>query len=238
MLKTDAREAFLANGLDMCNAVVAGKTRKEVADTYGISYPELQRLMRPLGLPDHRGPRVDDPDRLKDVFSLRERGETYKDIGKKFGLTGERVRQLLKYSGRSDLLGYKVRHIDWSCSICGLERRVSPGKAHAHQACSQECGGRLLAIRTALKLESVERAIIIMDHRARGDSWGRATAMTDYAGSSNRAQAFYFLGLWAKAIDVDVGWAYDNPASSAPNGWRATVSHKVGIMLQRHGRAR
>ena len=39
-------------------------------------------------------------DRSKEIHKLREQGETLADIGRRFGLSAERVRQILLHEGR------------------------------------------------------------------------------------------------------------------------------------------
>ncbi len=175
-----------------------------------------------------------DAERLNYIVSLREKGETYNSIGKRVGVTGERIRQLLKRSDRVDLTGSKYRHVDWSCMVCGQERRLTPSKAHLYSTCSNKCWGRVYSTRLALRPKSVARAIAAMDQRACGGSWVDATAATDLAGSSNPARVFYFLSLWAKAIDVDVTWAYCDPASPAPSDWRVEALGKVEVASRRY----
>ena len=68
-------------------------------------------------------------DRTKKIIELREQGKTYQEIGSVFGVTRERIRQILVKNAPPDLVGYKkvTSLYEVICSECGskLTRKLS-----------------------------------------------------------------------------------------------------------------
>jgi hypothetical protein len=88
--------------------------------------------------------------RDQEIVRLRESRHTYRAIGDRFGLTAERVRQILHQQGRLDLLidfakreGInKVERVERQCVRCGKVEFFIPSVAKASRYCSVACAAR------------------------------------------------------------------------------------------------
>ena len=85
--------------------------------------------------------------RSKEMFELKQQGKTLYEIGREYGLTGERVRQILngynpnwKHSARKHPLHPRVARKNVVCSNCNksFEVRITDKRVF----CSMECYGR------------------------------------------------------------------------------------------------
>ena len=104
------------------------------------------------------------PDWHAEAIGLREaKHMTYQEIGDKFGVTRERVRQVLQENGRQDLC-----HLNWNrgrlsrgnCSGCGASMKGKPAR---QKFCSNECYSRY----TSRTLTAREQHIISVVHEMR-----------------------------------------------------------------------
>lgn len=73
-----------------------GFTTKEAAAAMGMSYPGVFRAARRLGLQFANGHHQADRSRSEDMAAAYQAGETLQQIGDRYGVTRERVRQLLR----------------------------------------------------------------------------------------------------------------------------------------------
>lgn len=94
-----------------------GLTLKETAAELGISYPTAWRRALKLGLVfQHGGRRRDEDPRVPQMAALYQSGYTLQQVGDQFGLTRERVRQLLtKWRG--------IRHDDGGQAVQSQRKR-------------------------------------------------------------------------------------------------------------------
>ena len=118
-----------------------------------------------------------DKEREARIIAMREAGLLNSDIARDLGITRERVRQIVKRSGRTDLLGYSFQAARKreqaapdeirTCVICGRQFAARPHKAT--MACSVKCGGRRRAkTTTAEEIAFVERVLCA---RRAGEKW-------------------------------------------------------------------
>ncbi|MDE2467620.1 MAG: hypothetical protein KGL35_02460, partial [Bradyrhizobium sp.] len=131
-------------------ALAHGEKCTVIGSQFGISAARIRMFARVNGYALTRGPnRSSDvsramTERNAEIIRLREGGAYYVEIGKQFGVTGERVRQVLRTAGRADLAGWgtlRARHtVTAICAACGA--------AFSHQAsqksnyCGRECRNR------------------------------------------------------------------------------------------------
>ena len=125
-------------------AINQGRTVRELSSDFDCSAQTIKKAHALLGLPINvrvGGPRIPRPHtryraHWPAVIEMRESGMTYQRIGQAFGITRERVRQILHAAGRPDLCGvHRAREKPQAiCQQCGEahERLWSP-------YCSRQC---------------------------------------------------------------------------------------------------
>ena len=105
--------------------------------------------------------------RVREIVHLRARGLTYAKIGRRVGITGERVRQVLNASGNDWATGWKINGIpDAVCPGCG--ESFHPSARH-QRLCSRGCRSAYHA-RTLTKRQRVALSIIT-SRREAGKTW-------------------------------------------------------------------
>lgn len=74
---------------------------------------------------------------------------TLQDIGDDYGLTRERVRQIVRRAGVSPKVTAAVKHenaverVLFVCEVCGKKNLLKPAVARTRRVCSHECSGKL-----------------------------------------------------------------------------------------------
>ena len=106
--------------------------------------------------------------KIAEIIEQRERKRSYKEIGEQFGLSKERVRQLLHQSGRSDLCGHFLKRVKRNCPACGREIVVQPSSTKRH--CNARCAGEMHPLRVP---RAVKEALVldIETRRQMGEKW-------------------------------------------------------------------
>lgn len=190
-----------------------GKLATEIAKQLECSSNLVTRASKKLGIslpkpppqaryqPDkRRGQRPDGWYRphWPKIIELREAGRTYQQIGDAFGITRERVRQILHQAGRSDLTGPRHAAAEkpmYLCDECGEE--FTPPQNHRFQPfCSPPCREKF---RRKIKYKrDLPRAKRIVELRENGRSW-LDTAM--YTGLAGAPQCQMWLTQFCKDHD-------------------------------------
>lgn len=141
--------------------------------------------------------------RLAKIIAMREQGEGYREIGDAFGITRERVRQIIKAAGRKDLTGYEIF---WKthgtqprpCEECGGPF-IPTNKGT--RFCSRKC---MNPSRRGIRPKTVNLAKYALKRRREGATWqviGSERGLSFAAGM--RA-----LQKYGKETGVDVSAAF------------------------------
>lgn len=106
--------------------------------------------------------------RNEEIFNLRKLGWTYDNIGNNFGLTRERIRQILEKKGADGTIDRKTY---FTCELCGCKTSRS-FVTKAEDIC-KACRKVELPLRKVEEyLEKYkERYDLMMDLRAKGETW-------------------------------------------------------------------
>ncbi len=110
------------------------------------------------------------------VVEMREQGMTYQRIGDAFGITRERIRQVLNLSGRPDLIGWSVRKARalplQTCPQCEAEYEGT------REFCSRAC--RVAFQKESFYRRDLPRAERIASFREKGRAWVDVARMTGF----------------------------------------------------------
>ena len=95
--------------------------------------------------------------KVETMIDMRfDEGKTLIEIGKHFGISGERVRQ---HIGNTSHLS--LRQVSWYCPACGKMKRLQPHMAKIKKACSKKCRavsfGKYGVIRSDPEYEKIRR---------------------------------------------------------------------------------
>ena len=81
-------------------------------------------------------------ERTRDMIAMYQQGFTLQEIGDKYEITGERVRQIITRAGVKATDAYPARRkrkmVDWKCEQCGKEEQRDPERKKL-RFCSQKC---------------------------------------------------------------------------------------------------
>ena len=153
------------------SALHEGLTTGEIAARFDVNIYTVSHACKRLGISPpngKRGPKPGtgvDPDRLSNIIAMRERGVTYQEIAELYGISRERVRQILQRCGRADLC---YRQTKWNdpkeqehCLRCG---GVLPFQNRKRQKyCSKKCWSR--------STKSFAVAKLALRRRSEGATW-------------------------------------------------------------------
>ena len=197
-LRAKRPNAFWARNEEAIRRKVGeGATISEMASALGVSYQVMRLAVIRLGLAVPRKNIVVPKDRYREVVDLRESGLTYQQIGDRFGVSGECVRQILHSAGRSDLCfrqkrsPCKPRIEVGECAYCEapLFRTESAAKVLGNY-CGREC---YTAMRRKVS-PTRRRALIACRRRRAGLAWADIAIElgVKHGETLNRAVKTYF----------------------------------------------
>jgi len=141
-------------------------------------------------------------ERTAGIIALRESGAIYREIGARFGVSGERVRQILRVV-RPDLCHRRIAvarrasakaRIVQPCVVCARPIRARAGEVR--KCCSPACSGRLKRTRE-------RTAPIYLRLRREGLSWREIGARF----GQSWAGPYFAVRRWAADTGRDIGWA-------------------------------
>ena len=115
--------------------------------------------------------------RNAEIIALREQKLAYQEIGDRYGISRERVRQILKEEGRADLCGYsKGPHApQYETRTCRQCPKTFVCRATYYQVfCSRECRSRYI---TPRRRQAFDRMVIL---RGQGRSWRQVDIALGY----------------------------------------------------------
>lgn len=179
----------------MIAAINDGMNRTTAAALFGqTSYEslvrEIKRFEQETGQPvptGKRGPKSGSRnlERTRAMVAMRRDGKTLAVIGETFGLTRERVRQILDREERA--LGERLprtrrrtERVSWRCALCGIERHLRPGAAARRGTLCGPCA----------KLDPSRAERILADRRS-GMPWYRISSAEGSTNNTNAARALY-----------------------------------------------
>lgn len=144
--------------------------------------------------------------RNREIVDMRDERKTLREIGDAYGISHERVRQILKKEGRADLCCYfhKIR----ICKICGKGVRGGLARIALFRqtgTCSTECSKKARWLDPTYP-PSV-KAIKFLRMRAEGKTWAAITREI-YDRPSNFPTAWNAVKTWGDRTGIDVSWAY------------------------------
>ena len=146
--------------------------------------------------------------RKREIVELREQGSplTMQEIGNKFSISRERVRQIIISRGRPDLCGatgsqiMRQRHteilVDLTCANCGKKIKRIPSRAQT-QTCSRKCFGELKGL--PLEDTCFVMGPVILEMREAGYKWREIDAALKIKSSASG-----ILDGWAKRVGADI----------------------------------
>lgn len=171
--------------------------------------PEPPTLYVPTGRPANTSLHLK---RRDEIAQLRRDGKTYREIGEVYGITRERVRQILVKHGDASLLGVDApfgrqrreaseKRRTVACATCGKEHVVHQVLPYKHY-CSRACRWNRPEWRT--------RAAEIMALRQQGKTWREINKeiFPHMKNGPTASYAFRFLAAWAKATGTDISHVY------------------------------
>lgn len=85
-------------------------------------------------------PSVPTAERNYEIAARLLEGEKMTALGREYGISRERIRQLAKKFGVTGEDSMAARMVEWRCEVCGKEELRRPGIAHA-PTCSHACLG-------------------------------------------------------------------------------------------------
>lgn len=167
------------------DAYLGGGTIMSVAQDFGLSFSGALKILKRNKIPRRqsgvrKGSVPRDKVRDADIAARRGNKETYKSIGDIYGITRERVRQILHEIDRQDLcFRRKTEWIEKECEICGTVFSGLPSKVKNLKTCSPDCAHQILANR--FRDNILGRGKPIVNERLAGKTWheiGRARGLS------------------------------------------------------------
>lgn len=134
-------------------------------------------------------------ERDKDICEWREQGNlSYQAIGDMYGISRERVRQILKVHGKAGDWFSMNRIEPIPCKVCGKMWKPRQ-RAHAHYACSKVCNDIARSERAkARNMRFLRQAIAL---RSDGKTWRQVASETGLANANTAAaKAFRLADKW------------------------------------------
>ncbi len=147
--------------------VASGMVANDLAEKYSCLAASVRYAAKKNGLAlthARRGPPRGTTFDYNDVVCMREGGATYLAVGNSFGVSRERVRQILHLEGRSDLCFRKPKLPRGQCLNCGapLDDTRNPTQKNCNQKCFSEYAAKTLT--------QLERRIIEASFQGRAET--------------------------------------------------------------------
>ena len=134
--------------------------------------------------------------------------QTYKQIGEQWGVTRERVRQLLKKHGYHNLLGHKKERIKKICPQCGNDFGANLGVMAAKQR--QFCNASCFSAHASTHMTDREREVVkgALNYRAERMTWRKAAINLGFTGNGSGTGLSSYIKKNAAKEGIDVSAAF------------------------------
>lgn len=220
---------------EICRRVLEGESVASVAASFGKYRYFVSRILFERGIEiPKKGIRT----KINDILGMRRAGNTYGDVGRKFGVTQERIRQLIAQSA-PELMGTEVsktaarQHkreaqfakreknlVDFLCPCCGKTIRVSKTKALKIKTCGRGCDALW---REGWTWEKIREYVLgVLKMREEGKKWAEIAYIVNKHPQENLITQ---IKRFAEKLGIDVSWAFRKDfcmrkdAPKAPEGW-------------------
>ena len=146
-------------------------------------------------------------DKATQMAKLRPE-QTYKQIGEQFGVTNERVRQLLKEHGYDNLLGHVKERIKKICPECGNDFGANMGIIVAEQR--KFCNASCFSAYVSTHMTDREREVVTgaLKLRAEGKTWRNAAISLGLTGNGPGTGLSTYIKKMAAKEGMDVTAAF------------------------------
>lgn len=160
----------------IASGIAKGHTGYEIAMETGLAEPTVRRYAQLLGLhlPRKKRKRPDeDVARIQEIVEMRKSGKTLDEVGKVFGITRERVRQIVRKHAPDVVIGGKKTTTE--CAVCGIHFIA---KGHRPGIfCSHNCWSAARQIKSGWNRDLAEKIIKL---RGQGDTWQQVSDKLGY----------------------------------------------------------
>ena len=133
---------------------------------------------------------------------------THKQIGERWGITRERVRQILRAHGYDDLLPHPRPRIEKICPQCGSEFGSKMGIRQAERQIF--CNAKCWSAHAASHMTDREREVVTATIRLRseGKKWREAAGILGFTTDNSGTGLSYYIKKSAAKENIDVSAAF------------------------------
>ena len=195
-----SREQIIWKALNAGLVVVKAKRGKKVDKT--------ARIYRQKEVADRRSERMKTrAERAAEMAAMRPE-HTHKQIGELWGMTRERVRQILKEHGYHDLLSARYERIEKICPQCGGDFGAEMGACQAKTR--MFCDAKCFSAHASSHMTEREREVVTTAVRLRSEDlkWREIAQILDFAVGKSGTGLPRYVRIKAAKENIDVSAAF------------------------------